>query len=200
MLKEPQLLQRILSRNNGSENGLFIGVLELIAVLCQLAYTFLYLKEIDACWPFAIAGSLIFSWICLKKNIPAESLLYIFYVGTALFGWISNANQWQEQTWSMNSHLLLLTVSALAWLALAFYLRARLNSAKPYADSFTTIFSLGATLLMINMIHLNWLWWIVIDLVAVYLYSSRKLYLGSLLYLLYAIMAADGFLKKGWFT
>lgn len=200
MLSDPQIFQRLFSRKIWNEERILLGIAELLAVLFQLAYTWLYLQGSSSCWPFAIAGSVLFAWVCLKKNIPAESLLYLFYIAMGVYGWLNTAKEWSENSWPLSYHLMLFAASVLAWITLALFLRKRIHSAKPFADAFTTVFSLGATLMMVDAVHFNWFWWMIIDSVAVYLYFSRKLYLGSVLYFIYAIIAVDGFFRIGWFS
>jgi nicotinamide mononucleotide transporter len=69
----------------------------------------------------------------------------------------------------------------------------------PIVDSFTTVFSIIATYMITKKVLENWLYWIVIDAVSIYLYLSRDLHLTSFLFMLYAIIAIFGYfswLKK----
>jgi nicotinamide mononucleotide transporter len=65
----------------------------------------------------------------------------------------------------------------------------------PIIDSFTTVFSVIATFMLTKKILENWLYWVVIDIVSVYLYFSRELHLTSLLFILYSIIAIFGYLS-----
>ena len=67
------------------------------------------------------------------------------------------------------------------------------NAAFPYLDSFTTIFSLFATIMVVRKILDNWLYWIIIDLVSIYLYFNRGLEFTSLLFFIYTIIAIFGY-------
>jgi nicotinamide mononucleotide transporter len=53
---------------------------------------------------------------------------------------------------------------------------------------------------MVQFIHENWLYWLVIDAVAVVLYARRGLYLGAALFALYGVMAASAYFEWGWFV
>ena len=44
-----------------------------------------------------------------------------------------------------------------------------------------------------NKVLENWLYWIVIDIVSIYLYFSRDLQLTSLLFLVYTVIAIFGY-------
>jgi nicotinamide mononucleotide transporter len=45
------------------------------------------------------------------------------------------------------------------------------------------------------LVHENWLYWIVIDTVSIYLYAKRGLKLGSVLFALYLLLALDGYFE-----
>ena len=66
---------------------------------------------------------------------------------------------------------------------------------RPLIDSFTTVFSFIATYLTAKKWIENWLYWIVIDAVTVYLYFSRGLNIYALLMLAYSVIAIFGYLE-----
>ena len=65
-------------------------------------------------------------------------------------------------------------------------------SKMPYVDSFTTVFSLGATWLMIINIPDSWYYWLAINAVSTVLYYKRGLKFGAILYFIYLLMSIDG--------
>ena len=69
------------------------------------------------------------------------------------------------------------------------------DAALPLIDAFTTVFSLFATFMVTRKILENWIYWIVIDAVSIYLYYSRDLYLTAALFAAYIIIAAFGYLS-----
>lgn len=173
-----------------------IRVLEVIAVVCSLLYTILIKEGIIWCWLFSLIASLIYLFICFKKRIYAESVLQLFYVFTTFYGyynWGDGLSQALPKLgWTYHAAIV---VSGLAMVIVSGILLKRMSdAATPFVDSFTTIFSIFATLLMINLFPSNWLYWIIIDAVSIYLYFTRKLYLTSLLFLLYTIISIDGYL------
>lgn len=119
----------------------------------------------------------------------------------AVYGYLNTEGDWHTQSWPVEAHL--------PWLAAGFGLTAltggalhRFSDAKtPFLDAFTTVFSLIATWLMVNYVVENWLYWIVIDTVAIFLYAFRQLYLSALLFVLYLLMAIDGYFESiVWFS
>jgi nicotinamide mononucleotide transporter len=67
------------------------------------------------------------------------------------------------------------------------------NQANPYLDAFTTIFSLMATFMVAKKVLENWIYWIIIDAFSVYLFASRGLYMTSVLFILYTLIAIFGY-------
>ena len=63
----------------------------------------------------------------------------------------------------------------------------------PLVDTFTTVFSVVATILVIKKVLENWLYWIVIDLVSIFLYFEKDLHLSSILFMIYTIIAIKGY-------
>ncbi|HYF70864.1 MAG TPA: nicotinamide riboside transporter PnuC [Ohtaekwangia sp.] len=65
-------------------------------------------------------------------------------------------------------------------------------SAYPYADSFIMVMSIVTTFYMIQKKIECWIIWILVDVVATYLYYIRDLKLYSLLYFVFCFIAAYG--------
>ena len=63
----------------------------------------------------------------------------------------------------------------------------------PYADSFTTGFSIAAQWLQAKKVFENWIMWIVIDIIyAFYLFPAQKLWVSAVLYGLFTVLAVRG--------
>ena len=175
--------------------------MEAAAVVLSLLYTLLYLRGvIPDCYYAAFGGALLFMFLCYRKKIYAESFLQLFYVGMAVYGYLNTDQDWKVIHWTFNEHIPYLAGSSVLTLLVGLYLKRKTDAKRPFIDAFTTVFSIGATWLMVNYVHENWLYWIVIDAVSIFLYASRKMYLGALLFFLYLLMAIDGFVESiNWF-
>lgn len=159
-------------------------------------YTFLYLKGVvPVCFIPAFLGSLIYVILCWKRKIYAESFLYLFYVAMAIIGYFSLMPEVFASKWSISAHFLVISIGAISTFISGFLLRKYSDAATPYLDSFTTIFSLIATWMMVAFIHENWLYWIVIDSLAIVLYAKRRMWITVLLFALYLLMAIDGYFE-----
>ena len=97
--------------------------------------------------------------------------------------------------WSEKRHLTLIAIGAICTFFLGFYFDQFTEAKQPIVDSFTTVFSILATYMVIKKVLENWLYWIVVDLAAVYLYFSRDLHLTALLFIIYTLIAIFGYIS-----
>lgn len=171
-------------------------ILEALAVISSFLYTFLYIQGIEWCWFFAFVGAALFTFLCFRKKLLAESFLQAFYVAMAVYGYLNMDAEWTMTTWSWQSHLVLIGIGSVGMLLSYFGLKKFSDAKLPLEDSFTTVFSLIATCVMVNYVHENYLYWIVIDAVSVHLYWKRELYFGSMLYVAYTALVTAGYF--GW--
>jgi nicotinamide mononucleotide transporter len=77
-------------------------------------------------------------------------------------------------------------------------LKKRTHAALPFLDSLITSISMLATVLMMLGCHENWIYFMLINSTCIYLFFNRKLYGISMLYLLYLLLAIEGYFNLGW--
>ncbi|MGB0177024.1 MAG: nicotinamide riboside transporter PnuC, partial [Owenweeksia sp.] len=138
-----------------------LRILEAAGVITGLLFTYLLQEGLEIAWAFALASSGIYLYLCFQKRIYAESLLQVFYIFTAVYGWM----HWNETEGIISGSLnwqwhAMIILSGAGMIFITGLLLTRLtDAATPYVDSFTTVFSVFATMLMINLIPENWLYW-----------------------------------------
>jgi nicotinamide mononucleotide transporter len=98
-------------------------------------------------------------------------------------------------TESIFLHLLGALISLGLGFVMGIYLIKKTSAALPMLDSMITSFSLWATLLLMSGLQSAWLYFIVINMVSVVLFYKRNLKVISLLFVLYAILAIQGYFK-----
>lgn len=174
--------------------------LELLAVVFNLLYTALYIRESIWCWPFAFIGSALFVYLCYSRQLIAETVLQVFYVGFAVYGFITFNGVWGDADWGTMKHMGFIGGGVVLTVLSAVLLRRYTSAKLPLIDSFTTIFSLIATWIMVNYVHENWLYWIVVDTVSIFLYAGRKMYFGAVLFVIYLLLAINGYFELGWIS
>lgn len=172
---------------------------EWIAIGASVAYVLLAANQRRVCWYFAGASSIIYVYLCYTTQLFMESLLQLFYVAMAIFGWYqwrsarASATPIRYSAW--RSTLRAIVVLGLIAVLLGFTLGQFTTQAFPYLDSLISIFSVYATFLVARKAIENWVFFIVIDALSVYLYASRGLESSALLYVLFTITAIYGWWK-----
>ena len=171
-------------------------IIESIAVFFSILYVILAAKQNIWCWAAAGISVILYIYICFNTQLYPETGLQIFYLIMAIYGyynWNKNDENLQITQWTISKHLLLILIGAVFAFLIGFYFATYTDSKMPIVDSFTTVFSIIATYMVTKKILENWLYWIVIDTVSVYLYFSRDLHLTSLLFIAYTIIAIIGY-------
>lgn len=174
---------------------------ELSSTALLLIYVVLAAKGNRWCWLPGIVGSAIMGCLVWQANLYLEAGLQVYYVAMGIYGWL-HWSKAKEQTGSESGSIKKMThkemlLVPLLGLLLAFtagYIFDRfLGNALPYLDSFTTVFSLIATWMVARKLIENWLYWIVVDLAAIYLYGYKGFVFFAVLYLLYVCIAIAGY-------
>ena len=173
-----------------------------IGVAFNLAYTWLYLNgTLPLGYAFAGLGAVALGWACWQRNLQAETALHGFYLVMAGVGaWLVGLEDWTPQHHGLGAHVLGLALGAVGW-GLAVPFLKRRGSSMPMLDAFTTVFSVVGTWWMIQGDPTNWLYWMVIDAVSIFLYAKRGMPWGALLFTVYTLLAVDGWFDGiSWFT
>ena len=172
------------------------SIIESAAVFFSVLYVILAVKESIWCWGAALISVTLYIYICYTAQLYPETGLQAFYLLMTFYGyhqWNKNDSSLKIQQWTITKHLLILLIGALLTFLMGFYFTIYTNAAMPLVDSFTTVFSVFATYMVTKKVLGNWLYWIVIDIVSVYLYFSRDLQLTSLLFIVYTVIAIFGY-------
>jgi nicotinamide mononucleotide transporter len=177
------------------------GALELSAVVFNVVYVILAAKKNLWCWPAGILGSGLSIVLFIQSKLYAEAVLFAYYVIMGFYGlynWRANETETHEikiDTWNLKSHFKTLVTGYLLTLGLFYFLSEFTDAEMPLLDSFTTIFSFIATWMVAKRLLENWIYWIGINALSVYLYFSRELYLYSILVAFFVFMSIYGYNK-----
>lgn len=175
---------------------------EIVATVTAIIYLILAAKENIWCWFFGIISCSFWAWAAyFLYNLQIDSLLQIFYVVISFWGlyqWKFGSQEKKElliTRFSLGQHAATIGVGLLLSGIVGWLYANYTTAAATYLDAFTTVFSVLVTFMVIHKKLENWLYWIVIDLVYVYLYWGRGGYLFSLLFVIYIIIAFFGWLE-----
>ncbi len=182
---------------------------ELAAVVLSIAYLLLAVKENNLCWYAAFFSTLIFTFLFWDASLLMDSALQIYYLAMAVYGWY----QWQSgpsaagadncgsetgrpiSVWPWSRHAMAIVSVVVVSCLSGIWLSENTRAALPYLDSFTTWGSVLTTYMVAKKILENWIYWLVIDTVSVYLYLDRGLYITAFLFGAYVVIAVVGFWK-----
>tara|TARA_Y100001970_G_scaffold145395_1_gene178528 strand:+ start:1783 stop:2376 length:594 start_codon:yes stop_codon:yes gene_type:complete len=179
-----------------NSNNMFIA-LEIFAVIFALLYLFLAMKQNIACWYAAFISTLIYIIIYWDVSLYMESLLNFYYLLMAIYGWIN----WNKKSqidknyvisWSYQNHIAVILLILILTFISGFYLQ-NTDAVYPHLDSFTTWASVITTFMVAQKILSNWIFWIIINSIAIFLNFDRELYLTVILLMIYQVMSVYGY-------
>jgi nicotinamide mononucleotide transporter len=145
-------------------------------------------------WWTGILGCLLFAALFYQAQLYADVVLQTFFVVTSAVGWwgwlrgdygrplaVAHAG-WRLFAWAIPS-------GAVMTLGYGALLHRFTNAYAPFADSAVLVFSIIAQLLLMRRRIESWLFWLLVNSIAVPLYLSRGLQLTSVLYATYWVNA-----------
>ena len=173
--------------------------LETLAVALGLSYLLLAMRENSLCWYCAFFSTAIYVYIFGDVSLYMESVLNVYYMGMAVYGWL----QWQKGganhsgveivRWTAKHHIICILVILIASVISGYLLSVNNDARLPYLDSFTTWASVLTTVMVARKVLENWLYWIVINSVSIYLYIDRDLDQTAAMFTLYLVLSVLGY-------
>src|SRR5690606_23352931 len=112
----------------------------------------------------------------------------LYYIIMSVVGWYLWSKKPDNTILKVSSigkyNLIVVTVTGVIITAILGYLMQLYTDASlPYIDSFTTVFALIATYMVVKKKIENWLIWIVADGISIGMYAYKSLYFTSFLFL-----------------
>ena len=173
--------------------------LETLAVALGISYLLLAMCENSLCWYCAFFSTAIYVYIFGDVSLYMESALNVYYMGMAVYGWL----QWQKGSanhsgveivrWTAKHHIICILVILIASVISGYLLSVNTDARLPYLDSFTTWASVLTTVMVARKVLENWLYWIVINSVSIYLYIDRDLDQTAAMFTLYLVLSVLGY-------
>ena len=152
-------------------------------------------------YPFGIVMVALYFVIFADARLYGDAGLQVFFLVTQIYGWV----RWREVQaqagqvlvrWS--SGPIVLTVLAGTFL-LAMGLGAAMerytDAAAPYPDAAIAMMSVTAQILMVLRRIESWIYWIAVDVLAIWLFWVRDLAPTSGLYAVFLVLASVGLLQ-----
>ena len=176
---------------------------ELLSLAAGVAYALLAVRQNRWCWAFGAVSSSILVGLSWRAGLPMQSGLQALYVAMACYGFwhwsrqppAAGADGLRIRRWPALRHVWVLLGIALFAALAAPQLAASGPAAWPILDSVATAGSLVATWMVARLQLENWLYWIAVDALSMFLYASQGLAFIALLYALYLAIAVFGFIE-----
>ena len=145
-------------------------------------------------WWTGIIGCILFACLFAQTQLYADVVLQVFFVATSAIGW------WQWLKGQAGHPLaisrvrlfMLMWMVPLGIIATLVYgglLHAWTNAYAPFIDSAVLVFSVIAQLLLMQRRLETWMFWLLVNSIAIPLYASRGLHLTAVLYSAYWVNA-----------
>lgn len=171
--------------------------LEWASAVLGACYTFLAAFEKRLAWFFAVISSVLFVVYYVHRNYTGQVVLNGYYVAMGFYGWYS----WGKDTASipiarepLRFHVIVLT-GALTCTVIVAWLFTRYGlSESPKMDAWVGVFSAVATWMMAKKLIENWVYWCIVDGVAITMYLSGDppMYAYALLFATYVVLSGVG--------
>ncbi len=178
----------------------FLGAsaVEIVASISGLLCIYFLIKRNIWCWFFGLIQVSLFTYVFFQAKLYSDTALHIVYIGLQFYGWWNwknheiNDNELIVENGSLTSFsswclLAVVTTGCLGWL-----MSTHTDASFAYPDAFTTCSSLIAQFLLTRRYWFNWIFWIIVDVVAIYIYLQKGLYPTATLYFILLIMCFFG--------
>ena len=172
---------------------------EWLAASLGITYVLLASKASIWCWPAAFISTLIYTLLFWEGRLPMQVILNIYYMGMAIYGFML----WRKHSQPNHSlaitqrpitfHLKFIATGLLLTVLIGTYLSSLPNTRVPYLDAIITVFSVMNIVLMAKKIIESWLYWMVINTLAITLFFQTGYYVTLIMYSVYLILAFYGY-------
>ena len=174
------------------------GYLEWAAALAGLINVYLLTRQTILAWPAGLLSVFLYIFIFYHNRLYSDVILHTVYVILNIYGWY----HWTQPAldgkplpvtrFNTGQNVLLALAILAASLAWGLFMKKNTGADFVYADAFILVASLTAQYLMTLKKLENWMWWILVDIVAILIYSQKKLVVTTVLYSLYLFLCILG--------
>lgn len=171
-----------------------MNIVEIAANAFNAASIFLAGRNSIHMWWTTIVGCVLFASVFYTAKLYADVTLQAFFISTAGIGWwrwLRGASGEELPVRYSSPPLITASLAAGVIVALGYgWLLHRFTDAyAPFLDSLVLAFSVLGQLLLMDRRVESWWCWLLVNTIAVPLYTSRELYVTAVLYVAFWINA-----------
>lgn len=171
--------------------------IEILGVVSGLLYLFFEIKHSSIMWIVGMVMAAAYIYLFALTGLYASMSYQIYYLGMSVYGLAQWKRDQKNDLVIRKPELVPMLVSgALAislFLLLTFVLSDYTDDTQPVLDPLVTSLSLLATYWLSRSYLQQWLLWIVVDSISIWMYISGGLYLTAGLYFVYILSAVYGY-------
>jgi nicotinamide mononucleotide transporter len=188
--------------------GYPMSYIEFVGTILYLWSVWLISRRNKLTWPIGIVSVLLYMILFYQIRLYSDTIEQVYYLGASVYGW------W---FWNQTSHksgpitdvrysrinAILMWIGLTAVISLLTgYFMSQIHvfvpsifpeaASFPYLDALTTIMSFTAMWLLARKRVESWVYWIIVDIIGIWLYFVKDVKFISLLYVILLAMAING--------
>ncbi|SHL75244.1 nicotinamide riboside transporter PnuC [Flavobacterium saccharophilum] len=173
--------------------------IELFGAIFGFLSVYFTIKQNIWCWYFGLLQVTLYCFVFYTSKLYSDMILHIIYIFLQVFGWYNwkygGSNKSTLRVTLLTNTTFWIGLTVIATLFTGYIMQTKTDASYPYEDAFIMIASLVAQYLMIKKVLESWLFWIIVDVVAIIIYAYKDLYFTTALYVLFLVMAIIGYLE-----
>ena len=174
-----------------------MNTLEIVGFISGFAGVFLTVKKNKWCFPIGIINVILSCFLFYESRLFADSLQQLVYIPLLIVGWLNwNTNTNDEfivEQLHKKEIIIYFSLFVSSGILLGYLLKTFSNASFPWIDSLATTASFLAQYLIAKKKIENWIVWIAVNIVYIAVYLQKDLELYAVLYLIYLILAIQGY-------
>ena len=177
-----------------------VTLLEGTAVFFGLISVYLSTRQNIWSWPTAIINVGLYTLLFYREKLYADAGLQVIYLVLSVYGWYEWLYGGENRTILQVSRLgaraaaVLCAIGVAGSMALGTFFSRSTDASLPFLDSTLSVFSLIAQWMMTRKILENWVLWIILDVVYVWMFIVLKdLNFTGFQYAVFLVLAVMGY-------
>lgn len=186
--------------------GYPISYIELIGTIFGFISVFLAARANILTWPAGIINEIAFFILFFQVQLYSDMYLQVYFFMVTVYGWYYWKREKNQQKvevctnrWRAIYVLILIAgtmISGATMSDIHVLIPGAIRASYPFADAFTTVASILATILLSRKRIETWILWIAVDIVSVIIYTLKEINLVAIEYVAFLIICVFGLI--GW--
>ena len=174
---------------------------EIVGTLTAFASVILTLRARVESWPVGIVSCLAFLILFYDIKLYADAGLQVFFILTGFWGWRvwlkggEGNTQAPVGTLDVRQRVAVLALTVVSIGICGRIFESHTDAHIPYWDSAIAGLSVTAQVLLARKKLENWLFWIAVDVLSIGVYFYKQIYLTSVLYVFFLVLATRGYFE-----